>query len=104
MTGKVETGQVLQLVLATLRDEADDLGYEELAQAGTDTPLYGGEAGIDSLSLVRLIVAVEGAAARAFGRHVTLADERAMSMRHSPFRTVGSLAQLLHERLEAADA
>jgi hypothetical protein len=30
---------------------------------------------------------------------VVLADDRAMSRRNSPFRTVGTLAELLDERL-----
>jgi hypothetical protein len=34
---------------------------------------------------------------------VSLADERALSMRHSPFRTAGTLAKLLGERLGVAD-
>jgi len=99
----MEAGQVLELVLETIGSEADELGYEHLRTPDADTPLYGGESGIDSLSLVRLIVAVESAAARRFGRRVSLADERALSMRHSPFRTAGTLAQLLGERLGAAD-
>ena len=96
----MDESQVLQLVLATIGAEADELGYGHLRQPDAGTPLYGGEAGIDSLSLVRLIVALETAAHRRFGRRVTLADERAMSLRNSPFRTAGSLARLLTERLE----
>lgn len=100
----MEARQVLELVLETISSEADELGYAHLREPGPDTPLYGGESGIDSLSLVRLIVAVEAAAAGRFGRRVSLADERAMSMRSSPFRTAGTLAGLLAERLGAADA
>lgn len=96
--------EVLALVLATIGAEADDLGYEHLRQPQADTPLYGGESGIDSLSLVRLIVAVEAATLQRFGRPVTLADERAMSLRNSPFRTAGTLATLLGSRLGAAHA
>lgn len=99
----MDEAQALQLVLATIRAEADDLGYEHLRDAQADTPLYGGDSGIDSLSLVRLIVALEGAAQRQAGRRITLADEKAMSMRSSPFRTAGSLAALLAARA-AADA
>jgi len=38
------------------------------------------------------------------GKKVVLADERAMSRRNSPFRTVGTLGELLHERLGEAHA
>jgi|SRR5690606_8825401 len=95
----MDEGQVLDLVLATISAEADELGYEHLRAPRADTPLYGGESGIDSLSLVRLIVALEAAAHQRFGQRVTLADERAMSARSSPFLTAGTLAGLLQARL-----
>lgn len=100
----MDEAQVLQLVLETIRAEADDLGYEHLRHADPATPLYGGEDGIDSLSLVRLFVALETAAHVRFDARVTLADERALSMRSSPFRTAGTLAALLRSRLDAARA
>jgi acyl carrier protein len=100
----VDEQQVLRLVLETVSREADDLGYDELRAPTAETPLFGGEAGVDSLSLVRLVAAVERAAEVHFGKNIVLADERAMSMRSSPFRTVGALANLLHQRLATVDA
>jgi acyl carrier protein len=96
---KVDEGQALDLVLTTIRQEADDLGYDELRDARAETSIYGGDTGIDSLSLVRLIASIERAAERKFDRRVVLADEKAMSMRSSPFRTAATLASLLHQRL-----
>ena len=96
--------QVLQLVLETVSQEADDLDYDQLRVPTAETVLFGGEAGVDSLALVRLVAAVERAAEVRFGRNIVLADERAMSMRSSPFRTVGALANLLRERLGEVDA
>ena len=93
----------LRVVLEVARAEADDLGYEFLREPTAQTLLYGGEGGLDSLSLVRLIAAVERAAERAFGRRLVLADERAMSMRRSPFRSVETLADLLATRLDGVD-
>jgi acyl carrier protein len=100
----VDKEQVLQLVLTTVSEEADDIGYDELCAPTAETRLFGGDAGIDSLSLVRLVAAVERAALVRFGRNIVLADERAMSMRNSPFRTAGALAELLYVRLGAVDA
>jgi acyl carrier protein len=100
----VDKEEVLQLVLTTVSQEADDIGYEELRAPTAETPLFGGEAGVDSLSLVRLVAAVERAAQARFGKNIVLADESAMSMRHSPFRTAGTLADLLYDRLGATDA
>jgi acyl carrier protein len=100
----VDREQVLQLVLATVSQEADDVGYDELRAPTAETPLFGGDAGVDSLSLVRLVAAIERAAQARFGKNIVLADERAMSMRNSPFRTAGALADLLYSRLSAVDA
>jgi acyl carrier protein len=61
--------------------------------------LFGGTEGIDSLALVQIVAELERAAEKRFGKRVVLADERAMSRRTSPFRTVGTLAELLQERL-----
>ncbi len=101
---RVDEQRALELVLRTMSEEADDLGYDELRNATADTALYGGESGIDSLSLVRLITALERAAERQFGKRIVLADEKALSMRHSPFRSAATLARLLHQRLGAVDA
>lgn len=95
---------MLQLVLRTVRQEADDLDYDSLRLPTAETRLFGGDTGIDSLSLVRLVAAVERTAEQHFGKNIVLADERAMSMRSSPFRTVGTLANLLYLRLGTPDA
>lgn len=96
--------EVLKVVLMAISEEAEDIGYDELRAPSAETTLFGGEAGVDSLSLVRLVGAVERAAQVRFGKNIVLADERAMSMRHSPFRTAGALADLLYDRLGGADA
>lgn len=96
--------RVLEVVLQTMRDESEDLGYSTLADPTEATTIYGGDAGLDSLSLVRLISALERNAERHFGRRVVLADEKALSMRNSPYRDAGSLARLLQERLGTGHA
>ena len=68
-----------------------------------ETRLFGGNSKLDSLGLVNLIVAVEQNIEDEFDITITLADERSMSQKHSPFRTVGSLVDyiemLLKEKL-----
>lgn len=98
------SANALELVKATVENLAEELGYDSLRQVDADTRLFGGEHGIDSLSLVRLIAELEREAETKLGRRVVLADERAMSRRASPFRSVGSLAALLAERMEASGA
>jgi acyl carrier protein len=60
-----------------------------------DTVLLGAGGAVDSLGLVRLIMTVERRVEDDFGVAVSLTDEKAMSQRNSPFRTVGTLVDYL---------
>ncbi len=67
------------------------------------TVLFGEGGVLDSISLVNLIVTLEAFVEDNLGAVVVLADERAMSRRHSPFRTIETLASYLRELLEDAE-
>jgi acyl carrier protein len=67
-----------------------------------ETRLLGSQSILDSLHLVSLIVTIERAVEDAFGVALTLADERALSMKASPFRSIQSLADYIALRM--ADA
>ena len=64
------------------------------------TVLFGEGGTLDSLGLVKMIVAVEGKLQEHFGTVVTLANERAMAREENPFRSVGSLAEYAAEVLK----
>jgi D-alanine--poly(phosphoribitol) ligase subunit 2 len=82
---------LISLVVKTLRETT---GKETKLprELGSETPLFGREGILDSLGLVTLIVAVEQALEDVFGVSVSLADDKAMSQQHSPYRTIGTLA------------
>lgn len=61
--------------------------------AREDTVLLGEGGALDSLGLVRLVMAIEQKLEDAFGVPVSLTDEKAMSQRNSPFRSVGALTE-----------
>jgi acyl carrier protein len=60
-----------------------------------ETRLLGSQSGLTSMQLVSLIVAIEREVEETFGVAVTLADERALSMEASPFRSIQSLADYI---------
>lgn len=91
--------EVLEVVVKAVAELAKEAGFPQLLKPSESTPLFGGEDGIDSLSLVRLVADIEREAEARFGVQVVLADERAMSRRNSPFRTVATLGELLQERI-----
>jgi acyl carrier protein len=60
-----------------------------------ETRLVGSQSVLDSMRLVSLIIAIEREMEEAFGVALTLADERALSMKESPFRSIQSLADYI---------
>ncbi len=85
--------EITTLILRTLR-ELDEQGVVQLDGTPVDaqTPLFGEVGVLDSVGLVSLVVAVEQALEDELGIRVSLADERALSQRSSPYRSVESLA------------
>jgi acyl carrier protein len=60
-----------------------------------ETQLLGSQSILDSMHLVSLIVAIERELEETFSVALTLADERALSMKASPFRSIQSLADYI---------
>src|SRR6266852_1828479 len=60
-----------------------------------ETQLLGSQSVLDSMHRVSLIVTIEREVEDAFGVTLTLADERALSMNASPFRSIQSLADYI---------
>jgi acyl carrier protein len=60
-----------------------------------ETRLLGSESALDSMHLVSLIIAIEREVEESFGVELTLADERALSMNASPFRSIQALADYI---------
>lgn len=95
--------KAFDLVKIAVEELNEELEYDSLKNISDATPIFGGEEGIDSLSLVRLVVELEGTVEQQFGVHVALADEKAMSMRNSPYRSVGAMVDLIVTQVEAAN-
>jgi acyl carrier protein len=68
-----------------------------------ETRLLGSQSVLDSMQLVSLIVTIEREVEDAFGDALTLADERALSMEASPFRSIRSLADYIAILIRDAD-
>ncbi len=85
----------VQIVLASLREVLEQADEPVPANLSEDTVIVGNNAVLDSLGVVSLIVEVEGRLDMEHEISVTLASDRAMSQRSSPFRTVGVLADYI---------
>ena len=80
----------------------DDTNLEDGSSISKDlnTILMGSDSEIDSLGLVSLIVSIEEAINLELGVSITLADEKAMSQRISPFKTLDTLSNYIISLLE----
>lgn len=91
--------KIIESVIAELNEELD---YDSLRNVNEQTILFGGDDGVDSLSLVFIVSNVERGMYEQLDASVSLANEKAMSMRNSPYRSVGSLLDYAMQCLEAA--
>lgn len=81
-----------EIVIASLNEVFAQTGMPVPESIGEDTVLVGNDPVLDSLGVVQLIVEVEQRVEQGHSISVTLANDKAMSARNSPFRTVGVLA------------
>lgn len=84
---------ILQLVYAAIDEVNAQSDKGILLQKRQEARLLGGDQGVDSLTFVNLIVALEEQIQNSLGRSVVLVDENSMSLQEHPFRTVGTLAE-----------
>lgn len=63
------------------------------------TPLSGDSGRLDSAALINLIAVTEQQAAAELGRPILLTDDRTLSQVNQVFRTLGTLADYIHLRL-----
>ena len=84
------------LIKDALTEINEEIESSELENITKETRLYGGNSALDSLGLVSLIADLEEIISDEFDIEVVLADEKAMSQRTSPFRTVETLTDYIY--------
>ena len=92
-TQTLNRAEAVQIVLASLREVLAMNGEPIPERLGEDVVFVGNDAILDSLGVVSLIVEVEQRLEQEHDILVTLANDKAMSQRNSPFRTAGVLAE-----------
>lgn len=93
---------VMSLLKECVHEYSEQSGQE--LQIGADTPLIGPESTVDSLGLVMVITSFEAALNDKFNTELVLANEKAMSTRNSPFRSLNALADYAVSLLDEAGA
>jgi acyl carrier protein len=86
---------VLKIIYEAIDELNLDLEQEEQIEKGEETTIFGPESKLDSMGLVNLITIIEEKLEAETGVFYALADERAMSLESSPFKTVSTLKQYI---------
>ena len=94
--------KIFEIINNAINELNEELDYDSLRNVNEETSIFGGTEGIDSLSLVLLVTEVEAGIYNELDKSITLADEKAMSMHNSPYRSVGALLDFTLQRLESA--
>ena len=91
----LDRSAIAALVLASLNDVLAQADEPPAETPGEETHLVGRRAVLDSLGMVTLIVDLEQRIEEEYDVALTLADDRAMSQKNSPFLSVRSLTDYI---------
>ena len=86
--------KVLDIIYGAI-DEINDELEEGKIEKKENAILFGSESVLDSIGLVNLITIIEQKIEDETGKFISIADERAMSLTASPFKTVETLKEYL---------
>jgi len=87
-------------IIKSLGELEEILPGKKINSLNSSTILFGPKGVLDSMGLVSLIAELEQKIEDELSISILLADERAMSQRNSPFRTVSSLAEYILELIK----
>ena len=87
--------KILRSIYVSIDELNEQFSDEKKLSKSKETVLFGSNGKLDSLGLVNLSIITEQIIEDNFAISITIADERAISQKHSPFRTVGSLADYI---------
>jgi acyl carrier protein len=87
----VDANVIEQAVLRAMANVNMSRAADQQLEVSPAAKIFGDGSPLDSLGLVALLIDVEEILRDDLGLDVTLSDERAVSQRNSPFRTVASL-------------
>ena len=90
---------VLAAVLEAAAEYNEQLDEDHKLDLTPETRLLGKSSKLDSFGLVNFIIVVEEKLLDKFDKSIVLADERAMSQEHSPFRSIQSLSEYAYTLL-----
>jgi D-alanine--poly(phosphoribitol) ligase subunit 2 len=92
--------EIKSIIVAALNEVLLEHGTEAV-DAHDDAHLFGEGSLIDSLDLVTIVVQIEETIQERTGITIEVVDENSVIGGNSPFRTVGTLASMIKDKLDA---
>ena len=96
----MKENEIIQVIFDAIDQLNEQYPEDQRLTKSVDTVLFGKSGKLDSLGLVNFIVTVEEIMEENFDLFISLAEEKAMSQKNSPFRTVGTLKEYIAGILE----
>ena len=93
------TNQIIETVYRAIDETNKIFPKETQIIKNPDSEIFGGRGNLDSLGLVQLIVNIEKHLLKSFSVSVILANDKALSMKNSPFRKISTLCEYIEELL-----
>lgn len=92
--------QIVDLIYVAI-DELNETSDNNPITKSATTALYGASSSLDSVDSVNLLLSVEELLEDELGVEIVIANEKALSQKNSPFKTVETLAQYLTDEINA---
>ena len=83
--------KLMQLIFNSIDELNEQFSNDIQLKKSKETIIFGKNGQLDSLALVNLLVVIEQNIEDELNVSLTIADEKAMSQEHSPFRTIETL-------------
>ena len=92
--------KILKGIYVAIDEVNEQLLEDQNLEKSLETVLLGSSGKLESVNLVNLLVAIEENIEETFGIPISITDERAVSEKNSPFRTVETLCNFMLNLLD----
>jgi len=87
--------KIIEIIIETVKEYNEGLSKGNQISQDLDASIYGDTNGIDSLGLVSFIINLEQNIEERLNKVVSLADEKAMSQKKSPYESINVLSEYI---------
>lgn len=90
---------ILNCIYKAIDEINEDLAPDLKIEKKENAEIFGKSAKLDSMGLVNLITIIEQLIEEETGKFISIADEKAMSLEISPFKTISTLKEHIESLL-----